>query len=98
MKISKVTIENIRCFEHLVIDFNSNQRAKDFLVIIGDNGVGKTTVLRSIALGISEQSGSAGLIDELEGDWIRSGQESASIRIDLEPYSGCKEEAYILKI
>ncbi len=96
MKISKITIDNVRCFKHLEINLKTEDGIMDWLVILGDNGVGKTTILRSIALGISEQSGASGLIDELDGDWIRKGHRRASIKIDVEPYPGCKEEAFII--
>ncbi|MCZ6701765.1 MAG: ATP-binding protein, partial [Ignavibacteria bacterium] len=71
MKISNITLDNVRCFEHLEIDLKSEDGVADWTVILGNNGVGKTTILRSIALGITEQSGASGLIDELDGDWIR---------------------------
>lgn len=96
MKISKITLDDIRCFKHLEIDFRTEGGTIDWLVILGDNGVGKTTILRSIALGISEQSGASGLIDELDGDWIRKGNKKATIRIDIEPFKGCNEKAHIL--
>ncbi len=67
-------------------------------MIIGDNGVGKTTILRSIALGLSEQSGAAGLVDELEGNWIRLGEKEATIKIEIEPFPGYKGEAFISTI
>ena len=96
MKISKITIDNIRCFEHLEIDLNSKNGASNLVLIVGNNGVGKTTVLRSIALGICEQSGASGLIDELEGNWIRDGKKDATIKIEIEPFKGCTEKAHIL--
>jgi len=32
MKISKITIDNVRCFEHLEIDLRSKKGIKDYLV------------------------------------------------------------------
>ncbi len=95
MKIKKITIDNIRCFKHLEIDLNSEQNSKNWIIILGDNGVGKTTILRSLALGLTEESGASGLLPELEGSWIRYGCEEGSIRIDIEPYPECKEKASI---
>jgi len=96
MKISKITLDNVRCFEHLEINLKSEDAVADWTVILGNNGVGKTTILRSIALGITEQSGASGLIDELDGDWIREGQKKATIKINLEPFPNSKDEVYIL--
>ncbi|MCH8012691.1 MAG: AAA family ATPase [Candidatus Marinimicrobia bacterium] len=95
MKIKKITIDNIRCFKHLEIDFNSNNELKKWALIIGDNGVGKTTILRSIAIGLTEVSGASGLVDDLGSDWIRRECTEGSIRLDIEPYPACKENTFI---
>lgn len=97
MKIKKIIIDNIRCFEHLEIDFTGINGAKDWIVVLGDNGVGKSTILRSIALGLTEESGASGLLDELVGDWIRrdAPENKGYISLELEPFVGCKEKAII---
>lgn len=95
MKISKLTLDKIRCFDHLVIDFSNNQGSKDWIMILGDNGVGKTTILRSLAFGLTEESGASGLLDELGSDWIRYGFNKGFIKIELEPFPGCEEKAFI---
>lgn len=86
MKIKKVIIDNIRCFKHLEIDLSNNEGVVDWAVFLGDNGVGKTTIMRSIALCLCEESGAAGLLDELHSDWIRkeSPTKQAKIRIEFE--------------
>lgn len=96
MRIKKITLDNIRCFEHLEIDLTSNVNLKNWTIILGDNGVGKTTILRSIAIGLCEQTGASGLLEEMEGEWIRRGKNSASIKIDIEPYPEYNDEAYII--
>jgi predicted ATPase len=52
-------------------------------VILGDNGFGKTTLLRSIAMGLCDKTGASGLLQDTYGDWVRSGEEKATIKIDL---------------
>jgi predicted ATP-binding protein involved in virulence len=61
MKITKIALQNIRCFKDLEINLTNKDGAKKWLVILGDNGVGKTTLLRSIVLGLCEESSAAGL-------------------------------------
>jgi energy-coupling factor transporter ATP-binding protein EcfA2 len=95
MEITKVSLRNIRCFEELDIDMGNSHGAKKWMVILGDNGVGKTTVLRSIALGLCEQSGASALLAELAGDWIRSDTPKGTIKIELKPYKEFKGSAYI---
>ena len=97
MKIKKVIIDNIRCFKHIEIDLTNNNGVVDWLVILGDNGVGKSTILRSIALGLTEESGASGLLDELIGDWIKRDalDKKGFVSLELEPFIGCKEIAII---
>ena len=97
MKIKKVILDNIRCFDHLEIDFTGDKGSKDWIVVLGDNGVGKSTLLRSIALGLTEESGASGLLDELVGDWIKrdAPKKAGYVLIELEAFPGCREKATI---
>jgi hypothetical protein len=45
-------LENIRAFDHLKLDFGSRGDARLLSIIIGRNGTCKSTLLRSIALGL----------------------------------------------
>lgn len=47
MKIDNIQIKNYRKFEKMVIDFNPRMN-----VIIGNNGVGKTSILDALSIGI----------------------------------------------
>lgn len=44
MKIKEIELKNIGCIRHLHIDFNENMN-----VLCGPNGVGKTTIIESVA-------------------------------------------------
>lgn len=95
MEITKITLTDIRCIKHFEVNLNNQTGAKKWLVLLGDNGVGKTTILRSIALGLCEESGASGLMAEVPGDWIRNGCNKGTIRIELKPYPEYKDTAYI---
>ncbi|MCP5007100.1 MAG: response regulator [Planctomycetes bacterium] len=74
MYISKIEIQNIQCFEKLKIDLEQNGKpGKPILwtTLLGDNAIGKTTLLRSIALGLCNQGSSAALIKKLGRDFLR---------------------------
>lgn len=97
MRITKVTLKNIRCFKELEIDLQHEGKPKRWMIALGENGVGKTTLLRSIALGLCEESGAAGLCAEVAGDWIHNGGDKGEIRLDILPFEGYTgEPAFVL--
>ena len=79
--VQKLTLKDIRCFEHLEIEFEEGES----IVIIGDNGDGKSTVLRALAMGLCDQSSASALFRELHGDYVRSGSSNhqGTITVDL---------------
>ncbi len=68
MYITKLKLTNIRCFEELEIDFKEPGSS---MLILGDNGDGKSTVLRSLAMGLCDESSAAALFRELPGEFVR---------------------------
>jgi ABC-type cobalamin/Fe3+-siderophores transport system ATPase subunit len=52
-------------------------------MLLGDNAVGKSTVLKSIALGLCNESDAVALIKEMPGDFVRKGAEEGHIIIHL---------------
>ena len=82
MKIIKVELENIRCFKEIKIDFTN---ISDSIIFAGDNGSGKTVLLRSIAMGLCDESSAAALLRDLPGKFVRKGGgETGYIRIYLQ--------------
>ena len=51
MKIDRLFLKNIRCFDELEIKLDGRSA-----LIIGDNGDGKSTVIRSLAMGLCDDS------------------------------------------
>lgn len=47
VRLEKLTLINIGHFEHIVLDFD-----EDITLLVGENGTGKSTILRSIGLGL----------------------------------------------
>lgn len=83
MYISKIEISNIRCFKNLEIDLEKNGKPINWTTILGDNSTGKTTLLRSVAIGLCDESSAAGLLKETEQGFVRSKAKNATIKIYL---------------
>jgi predicted ATPase len=81
--IAKVEIVNIRCFQSLTIDFEVDKEPIRWAMILGDNAVGKTTLLRSIALGLCNESDAVALMKSVPGDFVRKGAEEGYIKIHM---------------
>ena len=85
MKITNLKLKNIRCFKTADIPFeNDRGQVKNWSLIIGDNGQGKTTLLRSLALGLCDVPEASGLLQELHGGFLREGKQSGSVEVTLE--------------
>ena len=83
MKISKLRLENIRCFKDIEISFEDKKGdVKNWSFIVGDNGQGKTTILRSLAAGLCDKEGASALLAELYG-FLRRSKKRGSIEICL---------------
>lgn len=79
--VQKLTLKDVRCFEHLEIDFAEGES----VVVVGDNGDGKSTVLRALAMGLCDQSSASALFRELHGEYVRSDSsvQHGTISVDL---------------
>lgn len=100
MYIKRIHLKNIRCFANLEIEYDLTGDAPPFTIIVGDNATGKTTLLRSIAIGLCDEAGAAALIKESDVGFIRSGETEAQITIELVPSSGepCSIDTKLEKI
>lgn len=84
MYIKRIKLVNIRCCEDLTIDFSDFRKKGASILISGDNGDGKSTVLRSIAMGLCDLTSSSGLLRDLPGDLITRGKEKKGGKIEIE--------------
>ncbi len=88
--IRRISLRNIRCFETLDLELAGNGDVPAlFTTVLGDNAAGKSTLLRSIALGLSSESDASALVKQLPGAFVRRGAEEGSIRLELcDPENG----------
>ncbi len=77
MYIKRLYLKDIRCFNKINIDF---EEPGSSILILGDNGDGKSTILKSLAMGLCDQSSTAALFRELQGETVRreKGQEEVT--------------------
>ena len=89
MYIKRLHLENIRSFDELTITVDQPGSS---LLILGDNGDGKSTVLRSLAMGLCDESSASALFRELSGEFVRRRDEQkhvpkgefGTVTVDLE--------------
>ena len=83
--LRKIELENVRCFEKLKLDLSTpKDRPRNWAVVLGDNSVGKTTLLRSVAMGLCDEASAAGLLREIYGEWNRESSSGRDPR-ELKP-------------
>ena len=79
MKVKSLRLRNIRCFKDLTLELDGKSA-----LLVGDNGDGKSTVLRSLAMGLCDESSASALFRELYGEFIREGcRQKGVIKVDL---------------
>ncbi len=84
MYIRKVHIENIRSIEKLDWEVPEGKEA-GWHVLIGDNGAGKSTVLRAIALAIIGKDLFGGLRQKAQS-WLRYSHQEGKIIVNPDFY------------
>ena len=85
MYVNRVVLSNIKGFSELALDLiGDDETYPGWSVITGDNGAGKTALLRSIALAVLGADQCRALVPDLRG-WVTHGQDSGSISLEILP-------------
>ena len=69
--LSKLQFTNIRGFKNFELSFDTPRKYRQWTIFIGDNGHGKTTILRAIAVGLGDEATTSELLALLPGQFIR---------------------------
>ncbi len=89
LQLKHLHLENFRCFETVDLPFVDQQgQPRAQTLVLGNNGHGKTTILRALAIGLSPAKDANALTTKLAGQMIRQNkqgisQSSAQIVIEL---------------
>lgn len=84
MHVARLTVKNIRSIDRLDLQLAPDERA-GWHVLLGDNGAGKTTVVRALAIAlVGEANAHASRQDWSR--WLSAGRDDAEIRVTLAPH------------
>jgi hypothetical protein len=83
-----IELRNIRCFENFAVGLEGDEGPYLTTVILGDNAAGKSTLLRSMALGLCQESDAVTLMRSLTGSFLRKGTDKGSIVLHLRSARG----------
>jgi predicted ATP-binding protein involved in virulence len=90
MFLTRVELTNVRCIRSLTLPLETSSGVtRKWTLLLGDNGVGKSTLMRSIGLVLAGSSALAELIGDPDS-WVRFGEQECTIAADLETADGEK--------
>ncbi|MEM9456845.1 MAG: AAA family ATPase [Myxococcota bacterium] len=83
MYVKRAILKNVKGFAELEFDFDHGENQYEgWTVVTGDNGSGKTILLKTIAMALVGPSVTRSLQPSYEG-WIKDGEKSAEISVEL---------------
>ncbi|NIM47997.1 MAG: AAA family ATPase [Gemmatimonadales bacterium] len=86
--VSRISMRHVRSFGELDLDLTIGSGAGSstprlHTILIGENGTGKTTLLRAIAVGLADEKDTSGLLAESTGQFVAEGAPQATIELEL---------------
>ncbi len=95
MFLKSITLENVRSIERLHLDFSAGMQNRKWTILLGENGCGKSSVLRAIALLLA---GSEGILELMQqpDSWIRNGAKVCRINGVIQTKEGEKRELMLV--
>jgi predicted ATP-binding protein involved in virulence len=96
MFLKSIEIRDLRSIKHLAIDFSmDDQKLRKWTLLLGENGCGKSTALRAIALLLAGSDSLAELLKEPDR-WVRNTKERATISGILVNQAGQERQITII--
>lgn len=97
MFLKRIALKNFKCLSNIELSFDcGNSTNRKWTLILGENGTGKSNVLKSIAL-VSSGSNALGELLGNTDSWIRFNETSCTIEATLQTIKG-DERAVALTI
>lgn len=83
MYVKRVQVENIRGIQELDLDLSTGEESPKATLLIGKNGTGKSSILRSIVLGLIDTfDANALLAEQLGGSFVSRGWKEGNINVE----------------
>lgn len=88
MFLKKLTLENFKCLNNIVLSFEKSKEVnRKWTLIIGENGTGKSNLLKAIAL-VTSGSNALGELMGNSDSWITNDKDHCTIYAELETKKG----------
>ncbi len=84
--LKRLQVSDARCFRTLDVHFTTDGRPRMLTQLVGQNGSGKTSFLRALALGLCQQKETSALLGKLAGEFIhqkKRGSKASEARIEV---------------
>lgn len=92
MFLQRLVLDNIRSIEHLDISFQTeSDKIRQWTLLLGTNGVGKSNILKAIALSFAGYDTVQDLLPN-PSDWVRHGQKEGKIQATFLTNKGSKRQ------
>ena len=82
MYLKRLLLRNIKCFRELELDFAPSGQPRLWTAVMGQNGLGKSTLLQAIGIALAGPGAMRELLPIAEG-WVRSGCAYGEIEAEL---------------
>jgi energy-coupling factor transporter ATP-binding protein EcfA2 len=80
-----IHVANLRGLEDIVLDAPSPEAGRgQWIVLLGENGSGKTTILRGVSLALTDRSNAAAVLGDARAPYVRTGEAQASCTVRLQ--------------
>ncbi|MEL7002750.1 MAG: AAA family ATPase [Bacteroidota bacterium] len=88
MFLKKLSIQNFKCISDVELSFeDDNEQNRKWTLVLGENGTGKSNLLKAIALTTAGSNALGELLGDVD-DWIRFNETSSLIKAELQTKEG----------
>lgn len=87
MFLKRLRLQNFKCLTDLELSFGSGEATRQWTILLGENGTGKSNVLKAIALLTAGSRALGELIGDVDA-WVRNGCEEAIITAEMTHHDG----------